>query len=165
MDSPFSESPSPNPSPLPPSAGRKSGDEAGSTAEVRGGAPAKPKLLIVDDQSAVQGLLCMALRKDYQTIQAADGEEALALIDQHKPDLVITDVSMPNMDGVELIRSIKAKPETADTLIIVMSGFERPAVRAELQQLGIAAFVNKPFSVSEMCDVVAQVLKPNSGKS
>jgi CheY-like chemotaxis protein len=156
-----SDAPETPSAPMPPA-------EAASDPRTQPSAPkpaSKPVLLIVDDQSAVQSLLCMALRKRYQILEASDGVEALARATENLPHLVVADIAMPNMDGVELVEAIRRHPSIAKTPVIIMSGYHRPEARTRLDELGIAAFVNKPFSVSEMCSVIEDVLDTLSTES
>jgi len=67
-----------------------------------------PRILVVDDNAANRDIITTRLQTHgYETLQAADGEEALAAVKQHRPDLVLLDVMMPNLDGIETCRRLK----------------------------------------------------------
>jgi CheY-like chemotaxis protein len=131
-------------------------DEAGRSCKSDG--DPRPVILIVDDQPGIRTVLSVALGDDYRVVEASDGIEALAKATEHLPDVVITDVVMPKMDGVQLVQAIREHPDTAATPVIAMSGYHNPEARARLHQLGIAAFLQKPFSIVAIPELVARVL-------
>ena len=106
------------------------------------------RVLIVDDEPEMRRMLSDALG-DYDTIEARDGEEALAEIGDDPLDLVITDIRMPGMDGIELVRKIKERaPETS---VLAMSGYVSDADVADYQ---FDAFLEKPMNLKEFRDFV-----------
>ena len=114
-------------------------------------------VLLVDDEPAVLEMLVACCQEsDYQTITAADGREALRLFFQHQPDLVITDVRMPNMDGIELTRRIR---EISEVPIIVLSalGDEDDKVRGLRE--GADDYVVKPVGTRELVARVEAALR------
>lgn len=80
------------------------------------------RVLIVDDDDNFRNLLYMALDDDFDVAFATDGRRALALIGEEKPDLIICDVMMPNMTGLEMIRELSSETGTRDIPVIVMTG-------------------------------------------
>ena len=105
-------------------------------------------VLVVDDDPAIRESMAYELGvKGYTVVTAADGVEGVRAFESHKPDLVLTDLSMPRLDGFEVISAIRA---TSPTPIIVLSvrGNDRDKVRA--LDLGADDFVTKPFSVEEL---------------
>lgn len=82
----------------------------------------KKKVLIVDDDDNFRNLLYMAMDEDFDIAFATDGRRALALIGEEKPDLIICDVMMPNMTGLEMIRELSSDADTRDIPVIVMTG-------------------------------------------
>jgi CheY-like chemotaxis protein len=104
-------------------------------------------ILIVEDEAPLRELLA-AIVEDagYRAHQAIHGREALALVEQERPDLVLADVMMPVLNGAELCRILKAQPSTASIPVILMS-----AAGPEIADgAGADAFVDKPFQLSEL---------------
>jgi two-component system phosphate regulon response regulator PhoB len=103
-----------------------------------------PEILIVDDERPLRELLASVLTDGgYRVTMAIHGRDALDRIEEARPDLIITDLMMPVMGGVELYRALKDRPETRAIPIIVMSaGLSRPTELTEVD-----AFIAKPFDV------------------
>jgi diguanylate cyclase (GGDEF)-like protein/PAS domain S-box-containing protein len=127
-------------------------------------APRKPAILIVDDAPDNVSLLrTMMLRQDYQTFVATSGERALEIAQRVKPDLVLLDVVMPGMDGLETCRRLKAHPATARIPVIFMSA------RGETEDIvagfdtGAVDYIPKPLRMEEVCARVRAQLRLNSG--
>lgn len=117
--------------------------------------------LIVDDAAVTRDLLARTLvAYGMNTLVAADGNEALKLLRDHYPDVIITDLEMPNIDGQELIEAIRhSDNEWIRSLpIIVCSSKTDELVRAELRYLGANSFIPKPIHVTEVLDKVELAL-------
>jgi two-component system, OmpR family, KDP operon response regulator KdpE len=105
-------------------------------------------ILVVDDEPQIQRVLRTALTgHGYSVRTAGDGDEALEVMRQWSPDLIITDLSMPNMDGLELCRRIRAKSEVP-ILVLSVRGEEKPKVEA--LDAGADDYVTKPFNMNEL---------------
>jgi len=117
-------------------------------------------ILIIDDDKAVLGLFTQALENNgYSVVQAADGREGLRLFEVAPTDLVITDIMMPEMDGLELIPKLRKK--SPDLPIIAISGGMRSATISFLPQakiLGACRVFIKPVSLSELLQAVKELL-------
>jgi len=108
-------------------------------------------IMIVDDSKTVRTLVRGALETDaHRIVEAADGCEALALIDGTDPDLVITDVNMPAMDGLALIRELHQRPrfQLMPILVLTTEGSERMMQKG--RELGATGWVVKPFDPGEL---------------
>ena len=115
------------------------------------------KILVVDDEPPIRRLLRMGLgTQGYQTIAAADAKAALALIST-KPDLVILDLGLPDMQGLELLRQIRARQ--ADLPIVVLSSRGDEAGKVEALDLGADDYVTKPFGMEELLARVRAALR------
>jgi len=115
------------------------------------------RLLIVDDDAGLRALFRTTFEVvDVEVEEAANGMEALALIERDRPDAVVLDVRMPGMDGLELCRRIKADPALSDVSIVLLSGSGEEG-RARAQEVGADAFMLKPFSPLELLNVVGRV--------
>ena len=120
------------------------------------------KILVVDDESSITDLVYSILtEKGYEVTTAKDGKEGLKVFESVKPDLVITDIVMPDMEGIEFMRSLvkmrKALP------IIVMSGNVLGTKFLETARIfGAQATLRKPFAIQELLEVIAAVEKDGS---
>ena len=125
------------------------------TATPENGAAASPVVLIADDDPDILSLVSLRLKKSgFGVVTAADGEEALRAVREHRPELAIVDVRMPKMDGLELIRRIRADDESSEMPIIVLSARVRDGNRAEGFEAGADEYVKKPFSPRQLVDLV-----------
>jgi two-component system KDP operon response regulator KdpE len=110
--------------------------------------PERLRILVVDDERQITRVLRSALESHgYNVAVAQDGAEALRAVEQFAPDLVITDLSMPNMDGVELTKSIR---RLGDTPIIVLSVREQDQTKVLALDSGADDYMTKPFSTPEL---------------
>ncbi len=117
------------------------------------------KILVVDDEPFIVRSLTFVLKKQgYKTITATDGEEALAKIQEEKPDLVFLDVMMPKKTGFEVCQEVRANPEMGDLYIIMLTARGQEADRERGLRLGVNEFMTKPFSPSKIIERVKAVL-------
>jgi CheY-like chemotaxis protein len=112
-------------------------------------------ILIVDDEPAIRGLVSSMMQEEgYTTVEAVDGAHALELIEETPPDLIISDVMMPLVDGVELARQLKAKDDTRAIPVVLISAAGR-----HLAQEAVADdFLAKPFDLDRLLDVVHRLM-------
>lgn len=103
-------------------------------------------ILIIDDDPSNLRFLQEVLKDIYKVHAAPSGQRAVAFLEKRLPDLIITDLEMPGMDGYEVIRSIKARPEWAEIPIIVITGHEGKDKEIESISLGAVDFIKKPLS-------------------
>lgn len=114
-------------------------------------------LLVVDDDPRIRGLLTESLSAlGYTTSQASNGREALELVYDHDYDCVITDIRMPEIDGLTLLHSLKAQKPTMP--VVMITAFAIPQHKAEAVEAGADGFLMKPFRLSKIEDVLARVL-------
>ena len=116
------------------------------------------RILVVDDEPAERFLVGRTLRKAGHNVTVAeDGAEGLQAVLESPPDLVVTDVMMPVMDGLELIRRLRGDPATADIPILAASGDPRLAVAAD-------AVLKKPYEATSLIEMVQALLKEGSDR-
>lgn len=108
----------------------------------------KPNLLFVEDNEELQKFLQVVFKDDYHISIAADGIEAWQMIEQQQPDLVISDIMMPNMDGVELCKLIKSTFATAHIPVILLTALIDKSKEREALGLGADDYITKPFDIS-----------------
>ena len=106
----------------------------------------KPRVLIVDDERFNLTALATLLRDSYKVMVATSGMQALDAVRQHKPELVLLDVNMPEMDGYEVCRLLQADPETARIPIIFITALSDAVAEATGLDLGAADYITKPFN-------------------
>jgi diguanylate cyclase (GGDEF)-like protein/PAS domain S-box-containing protein len=118
------------------------------------------KILVVDDNAASRELSSALLHfHGHLPLQAADGSEALALIRAERPELVISDILMPTMDGYELVQNLRADPEFAATRVIFCTAVYREREAANLASaVGVSELLVKPFEADELLAAVERVL-------
>lgn len=116
------------------------------------------KLLIVDDEQGIRQLLTLVFtRAGHQVLSAENGKRALALLHEQPADLIISDVKMPDMGGIELLRAARAL--SPDVAIVMMTAFATVETAREAFKLGADDFIQKPFDVDELKLIVERELK------
>ena len=126
--------------------------ESRSTAEGR--------ILIVDDESSIRLVCRLNLDSDgFQTLEAADGETALALARSEQPDLILLDIMLPGIDGWNVAEQLGAAPETRDIPILFLSARSDPSDEARSHEAGALGYVSKPFDPEELIARVRDVLE------
>ncbi|CAH0178283.1 Phytochrome-like protein cph2 [Massilia sp. Bi118] len=113
------------------------------------------KVLIADDDPISRQVLADLLKPEYTVLLAKNGEQALERAQRHAPDLVLLDVMMPDMDGYEVLRRLRADPQTAHITVIFVSGLNRPEDEANGLKLGAADYIAKPYNATVVMARVA----------
>lgn len=112
-------------------------------------------ILVVDDEPAIRELIADVLREEgYALAVANDGIAALDMLPETRADLIVTDIMMPRLDGVGLIRRLRERPDLRDIRVIVMSA----GTLRDLTGLGVAAYLQKPFDLLYLLAIVSDVL-------
>ncbi|HVF16788.1 MAG TPA: response regulator [Steroidobacteraceae bacterium] len=126
--------------------------------------PKTGKILVVEDDPEARELLVLLLAgADYRVIEAADGLEALQLARREHPDLLITDIVMPRMDGYELVRHLRDDSATAETPVIFCSAsYHERDVRAMARSLGVMTTLAKPYDIAAVRSTVKRALEASS---
>ncbi len=119
-----------------------------------------PHVLVVEDEDALSALLHYNLDKEgYQVSVAADGEEALVVVDETPPDLVVLDWMLPKVSGVEVCRRLRARPETRNMPIIMLTARGEESDRIRGLDTGADDYIVKPFSMHELAARIRAVLR------
>jgi DNA-binding response OmpR family regulator len=120
----------------------------------------KRRVLIVDDEPNIVLSLEFLLRQQgYEVSVARDGEEALASASRMRPDLVVLDVMLPGLDGFEVCRRLRERPELTGLKILLLTARGRDVDRVRGLEEGADAYVSKPFSTRELMKTVAELLE------
>lgn len=115
-------------------------------------------VLVVDDVKSEQELICHYLQEaGYSVVTANNGSEAIAKIQAKKPDLIVTDLVMPEVTGLELCRLLKKAPSTANIPVIACSTKDRRIDQTWAKKQGVAAYVVKPFEGKQLLDAIHSV--------
>ena len=118
-------------------------------------------ILIVDDSASLRQVVNIALASaGYEVIEACDGVDSLTKLDGRKIHLIISDVNMPNMDGITLVKEIKQKPDYKFTPIIMLTTESQDDMKAQGQAAGARAWVVKPFQPAQMLAAVSKLIAP-----
>jgi two-component system, NtrC family, nitrogen regulation response regulator NtrX len=118
----------------------------------------KPRILVIDDEAAIRESLRMILEyEDYGFLGASSGQEALALVQRDRPDLVLLDIKMPGMDGMEVLRKLHALDETLP--VVMISGHGTTSTAVDAIKSGAIDFLDKPLSSERVIVTLQNVLK------
>jgi two-component system chemotaxis response regulator CheY len=118
-------------------------------------------IMIVDDSAALRQAVGIALRgAGYDVIEGSDGKDALAKLKGQKVHLVISDVNMPNMDGITFVKNLKAIPTYKFTPVIMLTTESQESKKLEGQAAGAKAWIVKPFQLPQMLAAVAKLVMP-----
>jgi two-component system chemotaxis response regulator CheY len=116
-------------------------------------------ILIVDDAASMRGLVSMTLRgAGYEVIEASDGLDALSKIAGQRVNMVVTDFNMPNMNGIDLIKSLKADSQTKFIPIVMLTTESEDGKKKQGQEAGAKAWIVKPFKPDTMLMVVKKII-------
>ena len=120
------------------------------------------KILVLEDNILSQDLLCsMLVPQGYEVVCAADGCSGLTKIKEHQPDLVISDIDMPGLSGLEVLRQLRLDRTTASIPVIICTSADDESYRRIVHKLN-AIYITKPFYPTEMLKAIAQQLAQNS---
>ena len=117
-------------------------------------------VLIVEDNEKNMKLARDVLQaKGYQTLEAETGEEGVRLAKERKPDLVLMDIQLPGINGIEAFRQIRADPGTARIPVVALTASVTPTDRSQITAAGFDAFVGKPINLKEFLDTVKRFIE------
>ena len=118
-------------------------------------------IMVVDDSASIRQVVRIALNgAGYNVIEASDGKDALSKLTGDKIHLVISDVNMPNMDGISLVKELKKNPRYKFTPVIMLTTEAGKDKMAEGKAAGAKAWVVKPFQPPQMLDAVSKLILP-----
>jgi len=121
----------------------------------------KKNILIVDDSASVRQVVSITLRQaGYDVIEGNDGKDALSKLTGQKVHLIISDVNMPNMDGISLVKAVKQLPAYKFTPIVMLTTESQEAKKREGQEAGAKAWIVKPFKPDQLLGVVQKLVLP-----
>ena len=119
-------------------------------------------IFIIEDDEDHRLLMKVRLEVlGHRVSEARDGPTGLKLISEQIPDLVVLDVMMPHVDGIQLCKAIKSNKNTQGIPIIILTASEDVSVRKSCMEAGADKFIKKPWSIEELAETVSQLLKPS----
>lgn len=117
--------------------------------------------MIVDDSSSLRTVVGLALKRaGYSVLEAVDGVDALQKLDGSKINLIISDVNMPRMDGIQFVTQVKQNPRYKFTPIIMLTTEGQEEKKAQGRAAGAKAWIVKPFNPPVLLDAVAKLILP-----
>ena len=118
----------------------------------------KEKVLVVDDEENIRRLLRSMLGNKYIVLEAKDGKAAIDIVLSQKPDIILMDIMMPNMDGYTACHTIKQDPASKMIPVIMVTAVGQELNKKLAQEMGADGYITKPFSADELLRQVKQVL-------
>jgi two-component system response regulator MtrA len=123
------------------------------------------RVLVADDDEDILALITAVLRRSgHEVIAVQDGAQALATVQTQSPDLAVLDISMPELDGLEVLRRVRADAETRDLPVILLTAKAQEADVEHGYATGASAYIKKPFSPRELADLVDALLPQSGGR-
>ena len=118
------------------------------------------RILTVDDSSSIRQMVNFTLTKaGYEVVEAVDGQDGLGKIGGGKFDLIITDLNMPNVDGIQLITAVRQLPGCSFIPILMLSTESQAEKKAEGKKAGATGWIVKPFNADQLVSVVQKLVK------
>jgi len=122
--------------------------------------PGRATVIVIDDNPANVLLLqrALRLRDDLEVLVESDGRRGFELVSAQKPDLVLVDLHLPTMDGESILQALQADPATAEIPVVVISGDATPETKQRLHHAGAQHYLEKPFKIPTLLELVARIL-------
>ncbi len=116
-------------------------------------------VLVVDDSTSMRQMVAFTLKSaGFSVVEGANGQEGLQKLDDHKVDLVISDLNMPVMNGIEMIRQIRTRPQYKFTPILMLTTESQDTKKTEGKAAGATGWIVKPFNPDQLLTVIKKVL-------
>jgi CheY-like chemotaxis protein len=123
------------------------------------------RILVVEDDNSLSVLLRLIMKvqqEDWDVSSAATGVEALSQVEKFKPDLILLDIMMPEMDGLEVARRLRSDARYQDQKIVILSALSDPDTKQKAKDVGVLEYWTKPVSPDELRDGMLRVLGTES---
>jgi len=118
----------------------------------------KQKILIADDEPGVRSIVSRILEEEYIVIEAADGEEAMDIVKEQRPDLVLLDLMMPKMDGYAACSRIKSDRATKGIKVVILTAIGHVLNKKYAEEMGADGYVTKPFTRESLMEEMRRLL-------
>jgi DNA-binding response OmpR family regulator len=121
------------------------------------------KILIIEDQEQLRSMIVLTLRyMDYEPLEAEDGYAGIQTSLAEHPDLVLLDLGLPGLSGIDTAKKIKGNPQTRQIPIVALTGWEPRRFEAKARQAGMAAYLQKPVSLATIIERIESLTRPNT---
>lgn len=131
--------------------------DASASAIIRSAEVPTMTIMVVDDFDVIRDLVSLILRKEgHEVLESRNGREALDLLSDNKIDMLITDLNMPEMDGIELVKTVRSRPGMGFVPIVMISSEILEARKQKAYEAGINDWVPKPFIAKQLRNVLAK---------
>ena len=118
--------------------------------------------MVVDDSVTVRRFTERLLgQRGFRVVSARDGAEALALLDEERPDALLLDLEMPRVDGFEVVARVRRQPRLADLPILILTSRSGDKHRERAAALGVQGYLVKPYDEDRLCEELARLLEAN----
>lgn len=125
------------------------------TAKIENDAAPEPTVLVADDDPDILSLVALRLKRaGYSVVTAVDGRKALDAVHEHRPEVAVVDMRMPEMDGLDVIKGIRADERSKDMLVIALSARVQEANIAEGLAAGADEYLEKPFKGQQLLELI-----------
>jgi two-component system OmpR family response regulator len=122
-------------------------------------------ILVVEDEEGIRSFMRAYLESEnFNVLEASNGKEGLEVLSKEKPDLIITDIMMPVMDGVEFFKEVRNQPETKDIPVIMLTVKDEFSDIKYAYLLGVEEYITKPFDPNVLVNRIKQVFEGSSTK-
>lgn len=118
------------------------------------------RVLAVDDSSSIRQMVCFTLQKaGYEVVEAVDGKDGLGKVGGAKFDLIVTDLNMPNMDGIEMIAAVRKLPAYTFVPILMLTTESQAEKKDAGRKAGATGWIVKPFNADQLISVIQKLIK------
>ena len=118
----------------------------------------KKKILVADDELNIRSLVSKLLNRDYIVIEATNGKEAVDIAKREKPDLILMDLMMPEMDGYTACSIIKADQATQSIPVVILTAVSHELNKKLAKEIGASGYLTKPFQLQDLLDAIDKFL-------
>ncbi len=123
------------------------------------------KILIIEDQAQLRSMIALILRyMSYEPLEAKDGYAGIQTSVAEHPDLVLLDLGLPGISGMDTAKKIKENPQTRQIPIIALTGWDPKQFEARARQVGMAAYLQKPVSLASIIEQIETFTRPNPSR-
>jgi len=119
----------------------------------------RKRILLVDDTVTITALEKLLLGRDFDYLEARNGAEAIAKARSSKPDLILMDLNMPVMNGIELIKALRALPAMTGLPIVFLTTESNDAIKQQAKAAGATGWITKPFKPEQLLSVVSKLVR------
>ena len=116
-------------------------------------------LIVEDNEKNMKLARDILMAKGYQTLEAVTGEEGVKLAKEKQPDLILMDIQLPGINGIEAFKQIRAHTPTAKVPVVAVTASVTPTDRSEISAAGFDAFISKPINLKEFVDTVKRLVE------